>query len=50
LSKELPLYRQAPERYIDALCSHVAAVVLGDGARSGDVREEVERELERREA
>jgi hypothetical protein len=46
LSKELPLYHQAPERYIDALCSHVAAVVLEDPGRRAEVREEVERILE----
>jgi AAA domain len=46
LSKELPLYHQAPERYIDALCSHVAAVVLEDPGRRTEVREEVERILQ----
>jgi DNA-binding transcriptional ArsR family regulator len=50
LSKELPLYHQAPERYIDALCAHVAAVVLYDPGRRAEVREEVERELARQEA
>jgi hypothetical protein len=45
LSKELPLYHQAPERYIDPLCSHVAAVVLEDPGRRAEVRKEVERIL-----
>jgi DNA-binding transcriptional ArsR family regulator len=47
LPKQLAKYRENPERYIAPLCSAVAAVVLGDGARGSEVREEVERELER---
>jgi hypothetical protein len=46
LPAQLAVYREAPDRYIKPLCSAVAAVVLGDGARGPEVREEVERELE----
>ncbi len=47
LSKQLDVYRRDPVRQIKPLCSSVAAVVLGDGARGDAVREEVEKELER---
>jgi hypothetical protein len=46
LPKQLAKYRENPERHINPLCSAVAAVVLGDGARGPEVREEVERILE----
>jgi hypothetical protein len=42
-------YREDPEKHLAPLCAAVAAVVLGDGARGDEVREEVERELARRE-
>jgi DNA-binding transcriptional ArsR family regulator len=45
LPGQLAVYRQDPDRHIEPLCSAVAAVVLGDGARGPEVREEVEREL-----
>ena len=50
LPKQLKVYRQNPDLHFKPLCKAVAAVVLGDGARGDEVREEVERELERREA
>jgi hypothetical protein len=49
LSTQLKVYRENPEKHIKPLCAAVAAVVLGDGARGAEVREEVERELARRE-
>ena len=45
LPGQLAVYRQDPDRHIEPLCSAVAAVVLGDGVRGPEVREEVEREL-----
>jgi hypothetical protein len=50
LPKQLAKYRENPEQHINPLCTAVAAELLGDGARGPEVREEVERELERREA
>ena len=50
LPTQLEKYRENPKRHIKPLCAAVAAEVLGDGARGSEVREEVERELERREA
>jgi hypothetical protein len=47
LPKQLNLYRQNPGKHIKPLCSAVAALVLGDGLRNDEVREEVERELAR---
>jgi DNA-binding transcriptional ArsR family regulator len=46
LVTQLEVYRKDPERHLTPLCTHVAAVVLGDGLRLGEVREEVERILE----
>src|SRR5215203_7305106 len=45
LPTQLEKYRENPDRHIKPLCSHVAAVVLGDPLRADEVREEVEREL-----
>jgi hypothetical protein len=50
LPRQLEKYREDPDRHLGPLCTAVAAVVLEDHARGDDVREEVERELERREA
>src|SRR5215207_4166305 len=50
LISQLKVYRENPELHIKPLCAAVAAVVLGDGARGAEVREGVERELERWEA
>lgn len=47
LPKQLRAYREDPKRHIRPLCVAVAAVVLGDGLRSDEVRDEVERELAR---
>jgi DNA-binding transcriptional ArsR family regulator len=47
---QLKVYSEDPGRHLKPLCSAVAAVVLGDGARGDEVREDVEMELERREA
>jgi hypothetical protein len=46
LSTQLKVYRENPEKHIKPLCAAVAAVVLEDGARGDEVREEVERILE----
>jgi DNA-binding transcriptional ArsR family regulator len=43
---QLEKYREDPEKHLGPLCTAVAAVVLGDGARGDEVREEVERILE----
>jgi DNA-binding transcriptional ArsR family regulator len=43
---QLEKYREDPEKHLGPLCAAVAAVVLGDGARGDEVREEVERILE----
>jgi len=45
LSRQLEVYRDNPERHLEPLCTAVAAVVLGDGVRWEEVREEVEEEL-----
>jgi hypothetical protein len=50
LVRQLEVYRKNPGRHLKPLCAAVAAVVLGDAARASEVQEEVERELERREA
>jgi len=50
LISQLKVYRENPELHIKPLCAAAAAVVLGDGARGAEVREGVERELERWEA
>jgi AAA domain len=45
LPKQLEKYREDPQKHIGPLCTAVAAMVLGDGLRAEEVREEVEREL-----
>jgi len=49
LLKQLEVYRKDPARHLQPLCATVAAVILGDGARRDEVRDEVERELGHRE-
>ena len=46
LSRQLEAYREDPDRHLPSLCAAVAAVVLGDGVRGDEVREEVARALE----
>ena len=46
LPAQLEKYREDPDLHIGPLCSAVAAVVLGDGARASEVQEEVEKALE----
>jgi hypothetical protein len=46
LSRQLEVYREDPDRHLRPLCAAVAAVILGDGVRGGEVREEVEKALE----
>jgi len=46
LPTQLEKYRENPEQHFKPLCATVAAVVLGDSLRAGEVREEVERILE----
>jgi DNA-binding transcriptional ArsR family regulator len=46
LSAQLEVYRNNPAKHLNPLCAAVAAVVLGDGARGDEVREEVERIIE----
>jgi hypothetical protein len=46
LPTQLKVSREDPEKHIKSLCTAVAAVVLDDGLRWGEVREEVERILE----
>ena len=46
LVKQLEVYREDPDRHLRPLCATVAAVVLGDGVRGDEVREEVEKALE----
>jgi hypothetical protein len=46
LVTQLGVYRKDPQKHIKPLCAAVAAVVLEDGARGDQVREEVERILE----
>jgi DNA-binding transcriptional ArsR family regulator len=45
LVTQLEVYRKDPARHMRPLCAAVAAVVLDDGSRAAEVREEVEREL-----
>jgi DNA-binding transcriptional ArsR family regulator len=45
LPAQLEVYRNNPAKHLDPLCAAVAAVVLGDGTRGDEVREEVEREF-----
>jgi DNA-binding transcriptional ArsR family regulator len=46
LPGQLEKHREDPDKHLGPLCSAVAAVVLGDGTRADEVREEVERILE----
>jgi hypothetical protein len=46
LPKQIKVCRKDPERHLGPLCATVAAVILGDGLRGDEVREEVERILE----
>jgi hypothetical protein len=46
LVKQLEVYRKDPDRHLRPLCAAVAAVILGDGVRGGEVRAEVEKALE----
>jgi hypothetical protein len=46
LPGSLEKYRENPERHIQPLCTAVAAVVLSDGLRWEEIREEVEKALE----
>jgi hypothetical protein len=50
LPKQLEKYREDPDRHFEPLCNSVAAEVFDDPLRGLEVREEVERELERWEA
>jgi hypothetical protein len=50
LVTQLEVYREDPAKHLKPLCAAVAAVILEDGARGDEVREEVENELERWEA
>jgi DNA-binding transcriptional ArsR family regulator len=45
LVRQLEVYREDPARHLRPLCAAVAAVVLGDGGRGDEVREEVEKAL-----
>jgi len=45
LPKQLEVYRKTPEKHINPLCAAVAAVVLEDGMRGDEVRDDVERAL-----
>jgi hypothetical protein len=49
LPTQLAVYREDPDRHFEPLCNTVAAVLLGDSTRGGEVREQVERELQQRE-
>jgi len=46
LPKQIEVYRKDPARHLKPLCATVAAVILGDGLRGDEVRDEVERILE----
>jgi hypothetical protein len=46
LVTQLGVYRTNPAQHLKPLCAAVAAVVLEDGARGDEVRDEVERILE----
>jgi len=45
LPRQIEVYHHNPEKQLGPLCAAVAAVVLGDGVRGDEVREEVKREL-----
>jgi hypothetical protein len=45
LPTQLEKYCENPELHFEPLCTAVAAEVLGDGARGGEVAEEVEKAL-----
>jgi hypothetical protein len=47
LDRQLGVYREDPDRHLRPLCAAVAAEVLGDGLRGDEVREEVEKALEK---
>jgi DNA-binding transcriptional ArsR family regulator len=47
LHKQIEMYRRDPDNRIRPLCAAVAAEILGEPMRGPEVREEVERELER---
>jgi hypothetical protein len=46
LVKQLGVYRKDPAKHLAPLCAAVAAVILEDGGRAEEVREEVEKALE----
>ena len=46
LAKQLGVYRKDPAKHLAPLCAAVAAVILEDGGRAEEVREEVEKALE----
>jgi hypothetical protein len=50
LTRQFEMYLRDPDHHLGALCAAVAAEVLGDPTRGGEVREEVERELGGQEA
>ena len=45
LSEQITRYRGHPQRHLKPLCAYVAALVLGDGSRWEEVREDVLREV-----
>lgn len=45
LTSQLKVYRRDPIRHFQPLCAAVAAVVLGDGGRWGEVKREVREEV-----
>jgi hypothetical protein len=46
MERQLEVYREDPDRHLPSLCAAVGEVVLGDGTRGGEVREEIEKALE----
>jgi hypothetical protein len=46
LVRQLKVYRKNPALHKQPLCAAVAAVILEDGGRAEEVREEVEKVLE----
>jgi AAA domain len=48
LVKQIKIYREDPDRHLVPLCAAVAAEVFGGPTSGAEVREKVERELERR--